>query len=1054
MSTYITKYWGVLTMKKTFIIGILFIFCLFHVPCVEAKVVTLYVVPAITDNKILLNSSIPSSYISDTISVKVSPGEFESASFVVHANNDTESLTIKTSNLTSYYGEIQSSNVDIRVVKSWYQGGYTTTNLSILGRYLTPELLLKDDSLIKIEGEDWASYNTSNLNSKNFMRLNGSYIDISDDSNKSTGSVIIPISERPIQDAATLQPVSVKQDKNKQFWMTIYVPTGTLPGTYTGNITVRDSGVIINTITLNVMVLPIDLLEPNIEYSIYYRGYLTTNGSISSEAKTTAQFNAEMQDLINHGIKNPTVYASSYSQLTQMYPIRQQIGMNNSNLYCLGLTLNNANSISVVKNITSQYGVNDIFVYGPDEQSMNDPISRAKIDAIHAAGAKVFNAQRQSIAEDIADILDLAVVSGSPNSTLAEAYHDSNHKIFSYANPQTVPEYPKTFRLNYGFLLWQKDYDGVMDYTYQGSFRDIWNDFDHTTYRDHVFAYPTSNGVIDTIQWEGFREGVDDMRYLATLQRALMVNPSDTTAIEAQDYLNNLKNTSLSDSDLDTIRSQIIDYILLLESSSHKVSVDSGSGSGYYPKNSQNTINAYTPQSGMIFDKWVGDASYVSNVSASTTNVTVPTHSISLKATYKPSSNAWYDTNYSYRKLLTVNHTQVSNVSLSNFSVLLSLTDSDLKSVSNGGKIQYSNGRDIGFLLPDGTDMNYEVESYNNKTGKLIAWVRVPSLSAITDTFFYMYFGDSNAYYNTSQNINSVWDSNYKAVYHLGETGTGKAGDFKDSTSNSNNNKNVINQPYSTTGQIGNAQKFNGMNSSINVGNKPNLNLVNAFTISAWVNPAAFQNDAYTGIVWKPNNNDTSQNTAYGLTTYYYADQKAPELFATTSTGKGKHVYGKTKLQANVSQYIVATYNATSNKTIIYFNGVSDVTSSAITGTVNITSSDVYIGVRNKWFWNGTIDEVRISDIDRSPDWIRTEYNNQINPSLFISEGSTEVRPPIYNVTIVNESGSGDSLEIQGKEIIIKIQQMYPNLTSGQIDEAHNISTPTLNLSMRAILQT
>ena len=30
-------------------------------------------------------------------------------------------------------------------------------------------------------------------------------------------------------------------------------------------------------------------------------------------------------------------------------------------------------------------------------------------------------------------------------------------------------------------------------------------------------AYPTVNGVIPTIQWEGYREGYDDLRYLATL---------------------------------------------------------------------------------------------------------------------------------------------------------------------------------------------------------------------------------------------------------------------------------------------------------------------------------------------------------------------------------------------------------------------------------------------------------------------------------------------------------------------------------------------------------
>jgi hypothetical protein len=57
-----------------------------------------------------------------------------------------------------------------------------------------------------------------------------------------------------------------------------------------------------------------------------------------------------------------------------------------------------------------------------------------------------------------------------------------------------------------------------MDYAYQHGFGDhIWNDFDHERFRDHVFAYPTSNGIIDTIQWEGFREAVDDVRYLATL---------------------------------------------------------------------------------------------------------------------------------------------------------------------------------------------------------------------------------------------------------------------------------------------------------------------------------------------------------------------------------------------------------------------------------------------------------------------------------------------------------------------------------------------------------
>lgn len=36
-----------------------------------------------------------------------------------------------------------------------------------------------------------------------------------------------------------------------------------------------------------------------------------------------------------------------------------------------------------------------------------------------------------------------------------------------------------------------------------------------------MMAYPTVDEVIDTLQWEGYREGVDNIRYLATLLSAI-----------------------------------------------------------------------------------------------------------------------------------------------------------------------------------------------------------------------------------------------------------------------------------------------------------------------------------------------------------------------------------------------------------------------------------------------------------------------------------------------------------------------------------------------------
>lgn len=41
-----------------------------------------------------------------------------------------------------------------------------------------------------------------------------------------------------------------------------------------------------------------------------------------------------------------------------------------------------------------------------------------------------------------------------------------------------------------------------MDYAYQNSMGDIWNDFDYNQYRDHVFTYPTMNVMVDTTKWE------------------------------------------------------------------------------------------------------------------------------------------------------------------------------------------------------------------------------------------------------------------------------------------------------------------------------------------------------------------------------------------------------------------------------------------------------------------------------------------------------------------------------------------------------------------------
>ncbi len=50
-----------------------------------------------------------------------------------------------------------------------------------------------------------------------------------------------------------------------------------------------------------------------------------------------------------------------------------------------------------------------------------------------------------------------------------------------------------------------------------------------------------------------------------------------------------------------------------------------------------------------------------------------------------------------------------------------------------------------------------------------------------------------------------------------------------------------------------------------------------------------------------------------------------------------------------------------------------------------------WAGGNGGWlYWNGALDEVRVSKTARSPGWIQTEYNNQSSPATFLTEGVQE----------------------------------------------------------------
>ena len=82
-------------------------------------------------------------------------------------------------------------------------------------------------------------------------------------------------------------------------------------------------------------------------------------------------------------------------------------------------------------------------------------------------------------------------------------------------------------------------------------------------------TYPGADGPIDTVQWEGYREGNDDLRYMATLEKALVDAASQGKAsavVEGvKQWLADVREVqAFHGENLDAVRARIVANILAL----------------------------------------------------------------------------------------------------------------------------------------------------------------------------------------------------------------------------------------------------------------------------------------------------------------------------------------------------------------------------------------------------------------------------------------------------------------------------------------------------------
>lgn len=334
-----------------------------------------------------------------------------------------------------------------------------------------------------------------------------------------------------------------------------------------------------------------------------------------------------------------------------------------------------------------------------------------------------------------------------------------------------------------------------------------------------------------------------------------------------------------------------------------------------------------------------------------------------------------YSNGYTYRKKITVDPTKVSGSgSLTDFPFLVSHTDAALKTTGNGGKVENASGYDIRFETSGGSELDYERIFYSATTGQIIAWVQA-TLDGTSNTEIYLYYGNSSISTDQSDPT-GVWDSNYKGTWHMTEDPSGSAPQLLDSTSNNYDMTTAGSMTSGdlVTGQIYKAIDFDGTNDEAkNTAWASVIDENDAFTIEHWFNITSTPNSQF--VAWgEAGANNLCSTGTYGNEIGYLG-------FA------NDHLVSAGPYDDGNWHHLAVTHSGSTMK--VFLDGVRVRNDSTTTGTN--TGQDLYFA---RWkdggFYPAKLEEIRISNVERSEDWMITTYETAKNPGTFYSLGTEE----------------------------------------------------------------
>jgi hypothetical protein len=254
----------------------------------------------------------------------------------------------------------------------------------------------------------------------------------------------------------------------------------------------------------------------------------------------------------------------------------------------------------------------------------------------------------------------------------------------------------------------------------------------------------------------------------------------------------------------------------------------------------------------------------------------------------------------------------------------------------------------------------FEVEQWN-PAGISLVWVRIPVIEGTEK--IRLWWGREGRNPPSQAERAAVWASHFAGVWHL-ESARGFAHDSSPQAAHAS----AAGVSSATTSIVAGAGRFDGSSSEIRAVNAPALNPAH-ITVEAWIRTTQ---SGIASIVGK------DRTTAGGGRVWQFRVNNGKLEFIVFNNSSNASLVSHATVADGQWRHVAGTWDGQTVR--VYVDGQLD-GSAPFAGSLRAGQpNDVFIGrmeTLNPGYFLGDIDEVRVSGVARSADWIRASWLNQ-----------------------------------------------------------------------------